>query len=1130
MHKLITSLILLMIPLWLAGQTNFIKNAGFENDPASGENIPYSLNGNIGKGQVLDTWVLNYSGGSLGNLGTTTEQKKSGTQSMQLGLNSIDARYRFYAIYDIKNLTAETYELKFYAKADQAGIPFRVDVAYYTGTNNATEKHLIGSSYDENGNVVSGREGIVQTTRTGWAAYSVEFTLKEEDFAGNAVLRISILPNCNASGSSGVTNTPVTYWFDDFDLSIKQEEEWVEPDNYIKNEGFENDPDSGDNVPYSFSGNIAKGQELDTWVLNYSGGSSGDVGISTEQKRGGLQSMQLNLNSIDARYRFYMSYDIKKITAGTYQLVFYAKGSQAGVPFRVDVNYCTGTNYATEKPLIGSSYDEDGNVVTGREGVVQVTRAGWAKYIVEFTLKEEIMVDNSILRLSILPNCTSSGSSGVTNTPVNYWFDDFDLSLKKEEEWVEPDNYIKNEGFENSIDSGDNIPYSLNGNISKGQELDTWVLSYSGESTGDVSITSDEKNKGLQSMRVDLNSIDMRYRFYLSYDIKKITAGTYKLSFYAKANEAGIPFRVDIAYCTGTNYATEKQLIGSTYDSEGNVLSGREGVVQNAKNEWSAYSHIFTLKEEDLVDNSIFRITIRPNCIASGSSGVTNVPVVYWFDDFSLSLKGETDFSFEEGITSHWVANEGTVNVSTDHFKEGEHSLKWTASGDASLSVNVGAFAMTTATSFYLYSPEISNDTLFVEFREGEVVKKVAHVLLNYKGWRDFSRSHAEFENTGSPEIDNVTFRRKTESASPWSLFLDDVKIDVSPNTQRQYGYHMVADKAYFTMGNAALNLYSNPRDIELRAVTAEDQEAIDNLRVTFKQTPVAGAETKLQEVRDYVAMYNISRNEDGSIKGDIINTMVPIDKVDMIKWAECVEILAASTIDSDQVLFNDFVDYLLDQGIGEGVNFSMIYSDYTTVRAVPKGFLAALDYYTDEQREAVLKLVRWISDYGKLYFPENEYLSKLNADVITNYIGYFYICALNQQQPEVVVRDLTALSRFLGRNVEYVPGGNGILKVDGTGFHHGSHYNNYMYSFRTWIQNVNLLKGTPFRISLDAYGRMKHAILSMYIMGTRGITSDHFTGNSLSGRNPFMKGGPRVPVYDYEVRHLIAIGGDIMG
>lgn len=691
-------------------------------------------------------------------------------------------------------------------------------------------------------------------------------------------------------------------------------------------------------------------------------------------------------------------------------------------------------------------------------------------------------------------------------------------------------NFIKNAGLENDPVSGENIPYSFTGNIPKAKDLDTWILNVSGNSAGNASISTTEKYKGAQSMQVDLNSIDARYRFYLTNDIKNITAGTYKLSFYAKANKADIPFRVDLVSCTGTNYATEKQLIGSTYDNAGNVVSGREGIVQNTKVGWTTYSYIFTITEADVTNNPLFRIIIRPNCKASGSSGIMNTPVTYWFDDFSLSLKGETDFSFENGIPDQWIVNEGTINVSTDHFKDGKQSLQWTSQGEASLTVNLDRFSMATATSFYLYNPSINNDTLLVEFRDGNTVKKTANILLNFRGWRDFSRTHAEFESSTVVDIDNIVFRRKTKSALAQTLFFDDVKLDTSPNSQRQYGYHMVLDKDYFTTGNATLNLYSNPIDIQLEAVTADDLLGIEKLKAIFKQKPTAGADSKLQEARDYVATLNIVRNTDGSVRGNSINTMAPINKADMVKWAGYVEILAASTLESDKVLFNDFVDYLLDQGIGEGVNFSMVYSDYATVRAVPKGFLSALDLYNDNQKDGVLKLVRWIADYGKLYYPETEYLSNLNADVITNYLGYFYTCALNQESTQVVVRDLKAVTRFLERNIDYVPGTNGILKVDGVGFHHNAHYNNYMYSFRTWISYVYNLKGTPFRINLDAYGRMKKAIVSMYTMATKDIDAERFTANSLSGRNPFMRGGSKIPIYKSEFKKLIEIGGDIIG
>ena len=86
---------------------------------------------------------------------------------------------------------------------------------------------------------------------------------------------------------------------------------------------------------------------------------------------------------------------------------------------------------------------------------------------------------------------------------------------------------------------------------------------------------------------------------------------------------------------------------------------------------------------------------------------------------------------------------------------------------------------------------------------------------------------------------------------------------------------------------------------------------------------------------------------------------------------------------------------------------------------------------------------------------------------------------AIYQTDDAVVVRELKAFKRFIERNTEYFSGGSSILKVDGTGFHHGTNYNNYMYAYKTWSDYIYNLRGTPFKISAEAYLRFRKAILT---------------------------------------------------
>ena len=48
-------------------------------------------------------------------------------------------------------------------------------------------------------------------------------------------------------------------------------------------------------------------------------------------------------------------------------------------------------------------------------------------------------------------------------------------------------------------------------------------------------------------------------------------------------------------------------------------------------------------------------------------------------------------------------------------------------------------------------------------------------------------------------------------------------------------------------------------------------------------------------------------------------------------------------------------------------------------------------------------------------------------------------------------------------------------------------------------------LRGTSFKIQVDAYRRMKKAVVSEYLMATLPTSGDaHYFANSMAGRHPF--------------------------
>lgn len=497
----------------------------------------------------------------------------------------------------------------------------------------------------------------------------------------------------------------------------------------------------------------------------------------------------------------------------------------------------------------------------------------------------------------------------------------------------------------------------------------------------------------------------------------------------------------------------------------------------------------------------------------------------------SLALNAQS-FGFESSAASWVPTGTATVGLSTEHYKEGVQSLCWTTTGTSVMTVSFTAFTAGTTNSAYMqiYSPAINNDTLTVEFMNAGLVKRKATFLCNFKGWHEFNRAYTEYVSGSSTSVNSVRITIKPTSSTIRKTYFDDVNFNRTTDAGRIMGSHWLLDKAYLNADTSSLSLFANPIDIPVVTPSAQEQSALTALKITLKRTPAAGTSTALADAKAYATSFNIVRNSDGSVHGNVIDaSAAALTDAFMTTLVSRIEILAADALQNPagMTLFQNFMDHVLDQGISEGCNYMTFSNSYNPVRDIPAGLLDAIPAYTADEKAEVLKLVRWLSFYGSMYYPQNIYLTNQVSDIIYLCLPAMMGVALNQSDDATSVRELKAFKRFLDRNTEYVPGGGDILKPDGTGFHHNTHYNNYMYAYKTWVQYMNYLKGTPFRIAADSYQRFKKAVISDYIMGTLDAGDNHFFANSLCGRKPFDIGVQFSKTYfDY----LVAIGTDCLG
>ena len=493
--------------------------------------------------------------------------------------------------------------------------------------------------------------------------------------------------------------------------------------------------------------------------------------------------------------------------------------------------------------------------------------------------------------------------------------------------------------------------------------------------------------------------------------------------------------------------------------------------------------------------------------------------------------------NFNNGLPDKWTTTSKVpLALNSEHFKDGNQSLKWEASDNDAIVISELAIPETEtagplASEIFVYSKEPAFDTLVFQFFDLEgKLKREGRMLLNYKGWREYHRSFEYDYNGGEDQTPfklnkcRILYKSAKERASN-SIYFDAVRFTGNKDLRRQAAPHTQLDQHHFKQiglaGGNPLGSWLNQPSVKLTKVSPDEAKDIEKLRGIYLKPLEPVNKRQLEEAMDYIRYSAITRNKDKSIKGRGIVAIANPDT--LVKFSSYCSVLARSFLlnknkESQEALII-FTEYLLDQGLAEGGRNVLPTNSYENARKFPSGFLEALAVYPAEMRAKVFAMLKWSHEYNRIY--NDNFEPGINTDFIHLKAGTLVKLALLNPSEEEVLRDLKYIQRFLEQCVAISPGGNDGIKPDGIGFHHHSAHISYMVAFATWIEHAWSLKGTSFRISKNAYESMRLAIKSLLLETSKGLIIPH----SLSGRKPFTSG---VPVKPASVVKLIEIGDDL--
>lgn len=322
---------------------------------------------------------------------------------------------------------------------------------------------------------------------------------------------------------------------------------------------------------------------------------------------------------------------------------------------------------------------------------------------------------------------------------------------------------------------------------------------------------------------------------------------------------------------------------------------------------------------------------------------------------------------------------------------------------------------------------------------------------------------------------------------------------------------------------------YPIMQEQKLEKVSAVQKKELSAFRKKYKLSIPEANDREIENAKNQVQLYQLCRIDDTTVKGNAFNGKITLQQArDLAKTVRAMATAARIEGGRTKKDFNLLLDFLFSQNVIESIP-KFKYSNYNDVRKVPADLLSALPMCDDRRKIRLTAAVQNLLEGEQLHLSAKEIREKINSDYIFNVVPHLFICAIHNPNDEFAVKELSAFSHFLSACTQYSPGGYDILKPDGTGFHHNSHYNGYMYSYKTWVEYMGRLKGTSFRIEKEAYLRMRKAVISEYLMAVRSDSDkDRIFGNSMAGRHPFT--GIGVNFSRELLETLIEVGGDIDG
>lgn len=537
---------------------------------------------------------------------------------------------------------------------------------------------------------------------------------------------------------------------------------------------------------------------------------------------------------------------------------------------------------------------------------------------------------------------------------------------------------------------------------------------------------------------------------------------------------------------------------------------------------------------------------------------LSSIIIILALLDASAAINSQYDF--ESGVPGFVrVAGNGEVLSSTDKFKDGNSSVRFSWKGqaalvftnctdiEASMKVN-GAGLMV-----WIYNTSPMDEPLRFTFWNWSD-EEICHFDFNmdFKGWRtawikyiDMPCPYGHYGDR-KPAERPVNVARMTVSP-PASVPEGTIYIDRVTFSTKKLHDQITPDKQIPENNyNLTRNLWHWCRlweweqypPLAVSQITPDQEKMLETVEERMDKEIRAGnssanyvKNTLLGRADDMYVKYRLQRLPDGSVTGapllsdDEFNNSKGEMRIrfigQMINYYAQDYVYTGNRSNLEKVFV--IMDHAIDQGFaygsGQGTNHHYGYQ----VRELYRGMWMLRDEIAAAGKtDEYLKVLEYWSALQESRLPfvygRDEILDSWHTLLETQVIS-----AMMNPDPATRYAKMAALSRWLSGSLAYSPGTLGGLKVDGTSFHHGGHYPAYSVgAFAAVGEFCRYAAGTDFVITEDARRTFKHVLLTM-----RDYCNLTDWGVGICGRHPF---NGSIPKADIEAFASLALLGDLTG